>query len=597
MGMQPLEADFPGAPRRLYVSFRIACIATLLVLVGCANNENSVPADQSSSAGGQAGSGITGNSSQGGGSGNAGNAGNTGQAGNAGSSSSVAWGSCPEGFQTECARIPVPLDWNNPTGKTIEVLVSRRLSGVEGAPQIWLLMGGPGGSADGFNRGITTMADNLAPMDIYTLEHRGAGESGMLHCPDQESETSSARSWITANEIPGCIAYLKKTYGDELAHYTTSNAAKDVQEAIKQANNPQNPIFVYGISYGTFWAHRYLQLSGDQATGVILDSIVPPGAHLSDFGKQWDPVAKDFFERCANDELCSSKLGSDPWGFIQELFAKLKKGHCANLGWGVVGVRSVISSMLSYGVFYRNLIPPIVYRINRCESQDVNVLNSFALSLSNAGSGMKSRAVANVLSYHIALSELWPTPPPDVQTLEKEYNASFFGSFYAKDAGAGAGQWPSYHDDLSEQWAQTDKPMLMLNGTLDPQTTMAMALSAKDHFYKKNQTFITVPGSAHGVLFQSYMKDAGSVTCGMKLIEQFVQNPKATIDQSCLTEMIPDQFQGFESIVSKLWPGNDLYENQPSSSSPAPVPMPPQAWEKLGEQETPWPWQTSVMAR
>ena len=50
----------------------------------------------------------------------------------------------------------------------------------------------------------------------------------------------------------------------------------DVGELINlfKRNGIHDSAFVYGVSYGTYWAERYMQLFPRQAKGVILDSVV-----------------------------------------------------------------------------------------------------------------------------------------------------------------------------------------------------------------------------------------------------------------------------------------------------------------------------------
>jgi hypothetical protein len=133
----------------------------------------------------------------------------------------------------------------------------------------------------------------------------------------------------------------------------------------------------------------------------------------------------------------------------------------------------------------------------------------------------------------------------------------------------------------------------MLNGTMDPQTTISSAMPAKEHFTKAHQNFITMPGCAHGVIFQSNMKDSTQITCGMNLMEQFVKNPEAALDQSCLNGLETDNFEGFPTVVNKYWPIKDLYENKAPTNNPAP----PSHTVSISERNRPfssWPWQTAL---
>ena len=69
-------------------------------------------------------------------------------------------------------------------------------------------------------------------------------------------------------------------------------------------------IFVYGRSYGTYWGHRYAQIFPNQASGVILDSVLPSVGHDWDqYDINVNEALKDFFDKCKKDEFCQSKMG------------------------------------------------------------------------------------------------------------------------------------------------------------------------------------------------------------------------------------------------------------------------------------------------
>src|SRR5262245_15012158 len=59
----------------------------------------------------------------------------------------IAWTSCPSDFAQECAWVPLPLDYDDPSGKTLPIFVARYLAKTKPATaQLWLLNGGPGDS-------------------------------------------------------------------------------------------------------------------------------------------------------------------------------------------------------------------------------------------------------------------------------------------------------------------------------------------------------------------------------------------------------------------------------------------------------------------
>jgi len=96
----------------------------------------------------------------------------------------IAWAGCPEDFLDECAWVPLPIDHDEPDGAALPIFVSRRLaSSGHGDAQLWLLQGGPGGSANTFKDLIEQQLVPAMPnVDFYILEQRGVGESAALGC-------------------------------------------------------------------------------------------------------------------------------------------------------------------------------------------------------------------------------------------------------------------------------------------------------------------------------------------------------------------------------------------------------------------------------
>lgn len=508
------------------------------------SEEPSGPADE---AGGAGGSGAT---SSGGAAGGAGGGGTGG----------LSWGPCPEGFRDECATIDSPLDPDRPGGETIEIFFSRSLSGNPDAPQLWMLQGGPGGSAEAFAGFFDSIRELDPNIDLYTLEHRGVGDSTRLGCPDAESPGSPGGAQILESEIDDCIAELDGRWGQGLQHFSTTNAARDLGHVIELTRGPDQRVFVYGVSYGTVWAHRYLQIFPDQADAVVLDSIASPGASLHTFGEQWDPIAKEVMDLCAADPLCSSKLGPDPFGFIAGVFDKIDAGHCPELGADRDVMRQVAGALLA-SVIGRTYIAPVFYRIDRCDGSDLSALATFFNAYFWSGD-MDTGRDSSALLLNIGLSELWADPPPPLEGLQASFEASLFGSSFAAYSGFAQLQWPTYpHDEYVWQFASTTTPVLMMNGTLDPQTPMWMAEPLGQALTGPHQTFVTVPLSPHGVISQSLVDPIDEPACGLTIMMSFLAEPTAPPDTSCIDDIAPIPFGGFPAFADVHWGGQDPYES------------------------------------
>jgi len=128
----------------------------------------------------------------------------------------------------ECATLSVPLDWEDPGGEQIEVFVKRILSVEVPTTAVWYLPGGPG-QPGGPNLSSFAFPQQFAPgIDIYTVDHRGTGNSTRLNCPSAESASSPSMAFIEQSERDGCVEELVEEWGDDLRHFNGIAAAQDV---------------------------------------------------------------------------------------------------------------------------------------------------------------------------------------------------------------------------------------------------------------------------------------------------------------------------------------------------------------------------------
>jgi pimeloyl-ACP methyl ester carboxylesterase len=583
-----------GRWRGLFVAAALTSLAS-----GCGGRMNT-PADGGGgvddgavASGGATGRGGSGGATGGGGSGGAaGTGGNGGAAGTGGSGGAgaidggnpdaapdapkleIAWGACPDGFVSQCASVKVPLDWNAAGGPSIAVFLSRSPARVRAAGQLWLLQGGPGGSGEAFVDLVMFLGPLLPDLDIYVLEHRGVGESARLGCPTQEDPTSVSGRAVDPTEAAACIDALENTWGDRLAQFTVTQAASDLAHLVDATRGTGQKLFVYGVSYGTTWAMRFMQLRPAAATGVVLDSVVAPGTlFLSRFDLGFDPVAQKLAAACAVDPICRGKLGADPWARITDLFTALDNGACPALGldrrtW------SAVASLLIEVYDLRTLVFPLSYRVARCSPADVTVVSRFFTALfsgEDRGPDRGSWALGN----NIALSELWEMPPPDAAEIARREIGAFFWPGEL-DAGAALFDlWPRYPlDEFANRWPVSTVPLLAMNGTFDPQTPVESARLAATAFTAPHQSFVEFPGAPHGVIFTTPVTDATQPPCGLQAMLAFLTDPTAPPSLACQSRIKPLAFSWDPQLLAALFGTTDAWENP---IGPAAGPSPDEA--------------------
>lgn len=202
----------------------------------------------------------------------------------------IAWGPCTspslQQAKAECGFLKVPLDHAQPTGKKIEIAVSRIRHTVPEARYQGVVLvnpGGPGGPGLGLSRLGGAVPKNAgAAYDWIGFDPRGVGTSRpALTCdadyggyarPDYRPENGAEKAWL-----PKVEAYAQacgKAGGDLLAHLRTEDTVRDM-DLIRRALGAKQ-INYYGFSYGTMLGQVYATMFPDKVRRMVLDGVVDP---------------------------------------------------------------------------------------------------------------------------------------------------------------------------------------------------------------------------------------------------------------------------------------------------------------------------------
>jgi len=481
----------------------------------------------------------------------------------------VSWSPCTldtsRGESADCATVKVPYRWDAPDDSTtVDVFVKRyRPKGAEPRGSVWLLQGGPGASGKAMDAVGPYMTSLGAPMVFYTIDQRGTGRSSRLGCPEQEAADSTGGRAITSEEWPACIASMKARWSPGLEGFSVTNTARDLGELISTLRAPNERVFVYGVSYGTYLANRYMQLYPDQASGVILDSIAGVNDTFTHSDLAFDAVVHRYFDECGKDAACSKRLGVDPWKTFGDVLGRLDAGSCSaatQAGLTRPIVRHLFAS-LAYSWDARILMPALVHRLDRCGDQDAPVFTRLGELLSQPLGEEGLQAFSMPLANHIGLSELWDEPSPAVSALAAEESETLVSNGVGASMGALHDAWPRLpHDRFHGAWAKTATPILMLAGDLDPATPLDEQEPARAAFAGAHQTFVTVPRASHAIVANSPVTTAGAPGCGADLLAQFLREPASTLDASCVDRIAPLSFESAGATTTMVYLGTtDLW--------------------------------------
>ncbi|MFC6018043.1 alpha/beta hydrolase [Plantactinospora solaniradicis] len=205
-----------------------------------------------------------------------------------------AWAACPENvvvpppLLVQCAKVPVPLDYRDPEGTQIEIMVSR-IASTKPEKRRGVLMfnpGGPGGTGldqPGFLAGKGLPASVLDAYDLIGMDTRGVGHSAPVSCgftdvdaywanipPYAVDGAAVTRQAEIVKEVAARCA-ANDTEG-RLRHLTTANMARDL-DRIRAALGEEKVNF-YGASYGSALGAAYASMFSATADRIVLDSNI-----------------------------------------------------------------------------------------------------------------------------------------------------------------------------------------------------------------------------------------------------------------------------------------------------------------------------------
>ncbi|MER6722823.1 alpha/beta hydrolase [Streptomyces halstedii] len=188
----------------------------------------------------------------------------------------------PATFQ--CATLKVPLDYEHPGGKRLDIAVNRlKASSPEERRGVLLFNpGGPGAPGLDLPVALETYLPQAvkARYDLVGFDPRGIGRSSPLSCGLSSDELDFDRAYHAetfAKDVRWARDVARKCAaeeGDRLRHITTRDTARDMD--VMRAALGETKISYYAGSYGTYLGAVYMQMFPRRADRFVLDSAVDP---------------------------------------------------------------------------------------------------------------------------------------------------------------------------------------------------------------------------------------------------------------------------------------------------------------------------------
>ncbi|EGZ08207.1 hypothetical protein PHYSODRAFT_527575 [Phytophthora sojae] len=495
------------------------------------------------------------------------------------------------GQYTECATFSAPLCYPGicKTPKfadpTIDVFV-KRMPATNGDPEtatnVWFLEGGPSSSTNMELVMIDVLTQLNGTANLYTMDYRGLGRSTYLDCIAAQSTTTGSPygKEFASSEVPDCAQELENKYGD-LAAFSVTSSATDLATFIAKYTNNASTI-VYGSSYGTLFVERLMHLNPKKVTGYALDGVATASGasadkffYMSKRDIDFGIVGDRFLALCDEDATCSSHFKEPNTvpttlrGLLAD-FDKDPNSTCASLlkklkyygEFAPSGALTLIFGTMLVDAELRKLIPPVVYRMKRCEAKDAEVLSQFIAYYNTYASSTSQDAAfeSTLLTSLLYFSEMWERPQPSQAEMDKRFKNALIsaGVFvnqpelycaFSKEKSKSCdefnvGNYPAkpiiYKRD--QYWNKTatipsQASVLLLSSKMDAQTLHEYAEALLDTLDGDQKEMVTFNTSIHGTIVYTQL-DSGS-TCGAKLLASYANNKGKLngLDKSCVDEV------------------------------------------------------------
>ena len=256
----------------------------------------------------------------------------------------LSWAKCDFAGPTakdQCAVLKVPLDYSDPSGKTIDLQLVRRPAG-KPADRVGSLLFNPGGPGEAVSDQFDGYADQFSAdlrdhFDIIGWDPRGTGRSAPVHCAtgaqldhylslgynlDVAAQQQQFAA-IAKDYVAGC----QQMSGDLLAHIGTIDTAHDM-DLIRTAVGDDKLSFL-GFSYGTVYGMTYAHYFPDKVRALALDGAVDPRASALDEARTqaggFESNIKAFLAHCKSEgDKCAWNV-DDPARAFSDLVAQVRQ--------------------------------------------------------------------------------------------------------------------------------------------------------------------------------------------------------------------------------------------------------------------------------
>ena len=440
------------------------------------------------------------------------------------------------GFQ--CAKVRVPLDYSQPDGQTIEIVMKKHLAvGSTRQGTLFMNPGGPGESGvNDIGESVTsTFAGVQKAYDIIGFDPRGVGSSTAVNCTsDTELEAASEGTPVNAGEggmtfeqraavisaqfkqlEASCAANTKPT--ELLDHVDTVSVARDLD--VLRALSGDQKLNYAGFSYGTYLGAHYAELFPANTGRMFLDGAQDPSLSFTELikgqARGFERALRNYVAWCQSGQNCP--LSGDVDAGVQQIgdiftSADQSPVPSSDVTRPVTGddMKQVVSVML--------YSPETAWdTLNEAFGEVVNENNAWAFRsiadqldaqpLANTGALIS----VNCLDYRVEGDmATWKAQSEELQKISPRFASTFDGVELGCQAWGHTGTQPS-----KALHAKGSAPILVIGTTGDPATPYEDAVALADQL--DSGQLLTWEGNGHTAYASS-----GSGPCVTKAVDTYL---------------------------------------------------------------------------
>jgi pimeloyl-ACP methyl ester carboxylesterase len=410
-------------------------------------------------------------------------------------SQSIRWDDCGS---LECATIEVPLDWTDPTGKTITIQLNRAEAREPDQRLGSLLInpGGPGGSGLQLTEYFLEFAGDslLDHYDIVGFDPRGVGLSTPVDCGSAEE----LNAYFTAQDVAETEAEVialnerntafaqrcRELTGPLIENVDTASAARDMD--VMRAVLGDEKLNFLGFSYGTQLGATYAALYPENVGRFVLDGAVDfllPTEELSEGqARGFEAALEAYIADCLTHSNCP--LPGDPdlaKRAIRDLIIEARDEGIPT------GGETLNGTLIVYGIVvtlysetdWQYLSAAFDEALNQGTGQIFLQFASIYLGRDPDGEYQDNSTEAYTAITCLDEPNIEPWTIDDIRAFRKVTQASSptFGWWFAAGVGCDGWPWQAHEiiDDLTPSGAAG--PIVVVGTTGDPATPIEWAES------------------------------------------------------------------------------------------------------------------------